>query len=244
MKIVTLNIWEGRLVEDLSSFFELHEDVDVFLLQEVLDNATEVTAWEGCAQREIFNDIKKLLPNHVGYFASSVFQEWGLAMFIRNYISVQESGDVFVHKHRESMVGRDGATVGRNIQYARVVYEYKLLTIINFHGLWNGKGKSDTEDRMQQSRRVINFIKNIKHDVVLGGDFNLLPDTKSIRLFEHDLGLKNLISDFNIYSTRTSFYTKSIKFADYVFTSPSVRIKVFKVMEEEVSDHAPLYLEI
>jgi endonuclease/exonuclease/phosphatase family metal-dependent hydrolase len=115
--------------------------------------------------------------------------------------------------------------------------------MINFHGIWNGKGKGDSDDRIMQSKNIIDFTKSLNHDFVLVGDFNLLPDTESIKLFE-DTGLKNLIKEYGITSTRTSFYTKPIPYADYAFVTKGIKIKEFKVLPEEVSDHAALCLEI
>jgi endonuclease/exonuclease/phosphatase family metal-dependent hydrolase len=57
-------------------------------------------------------------------------------------------------------------------------------------------------------------------------------------------GLINLIKKYNITSTRTSIYTKPDKYADYVLVSPNIEVIDFKVLPDEVSDHAPLYLEI
>ena len=76
----------------------------------------------------------------------------------------------------------------------------------------------------------------------MSGDFNLLPDTQSIKKLEN-FGLRNLVKEYNITSTRTSFYTKSEKFADYAFVSSEIAVKDFKVLPDEVSDHSPLYLE-
>ena len=56
--------------------------------------------------------------------------------------------------------------------------------------------------------------------------------------------MRNLIHEYNINSTRTSFYTKPEKYADYIFTSKDLLIKNFEVLPEEVSDHAALLLEI
>ncbi len=75
------------------------------------------------------------------------------------------------------------------------------------------------------------------------GDFNLLPDTQSIQILE-DTGLRNLIKETGVTSTRTSHYTKPEKFADYAFVSKNLNIKEFKVLPDEVSDHSPLCLEI
>jgi len=70
-----------------------------------------------------------------------------------------------------------------------------------------------------------------------------LPDTKSLQMFE-EAGLTDLIKKHNIKSTRTSFYKKPERHADYIFLSTGIKEKDFKVLPEEVSDHSPLFLEI
>ena len=74
------------------------------------------------------------------------------------------------------------------------------------------------------------------------GDFNLLPSTESIKMFE-DFDLINLIKENNIISTRTSFYKKEEKFADYVFVSKGIKVNEFKVLIDEISDHSPLLID-
>lgn len=244
MKIITLNTWTGKISSKLHDFITEHQDVDIFLLQEVTNNATERTVWDDSEQKELFKNISSLLPEHDGFFNPSVFDEWGLAMFVKKDVMVTETGEVFVHNHRDSMVGRDCTTVGRNIQYATLMHKGSPITVVNFHGLWNGGGKTDSEDRINQSRRIVDFIKNISHNVILAGDFNLLPDTDSLKIIEKELGLRNLISDYNVISTRTSHYTKPEKYADYIFVSPDIEVKNFAVLPDEVSDHAPLFMEI
>jgi endonuclease/exonuclease/phosphatase family metal-dependent hydrolase len=117
------------------------------------------------------------------------------------------------------------------------------ITVVNVHGLWNGKGKTDTDERIEQSQKIVNFIKTIKIKVILCGDFNLRLDTQSLAMIE-GTGLRNLIREYNIPSTRTSLYGKPEKHADYIFTSPEIKIRHFSVMPDEVSDHSPLLLEI
>src|SRR3989338_5052371 len=84
-------------------------------------------------------------------------------------------------------------------------------------------------------------LKTLTNPYVMSGDFNLLPDTQSIKKLE-DFGLRNLIKEHNITSTRTSLYPKAEKFADYTLTSKKIIIEDFKVLTDEVSDHSPLYL--
>ncbi len=141
------------------------------------------------------------------------------------------------------MENNDGRTSGRNLQYVSVLYNREKYLISNFHGLWNAVDKLDSDDRIQQSQKIKDFIGKRKeqHKIIMG-DFNLAPATKSIGMLECDM--RNLIKEYEIKSTRTSFYTKSEKFADYAFVSPEINVKDFKVLPEEVSDHSALLLEI
>ena len=77
---------------------------------------------------------------------------------------------------------------------------------------------------------------------MLCGDFNLAPDTQSLRMLEA-AGLRNLVAEFGVTSTRTSLYRRPERFADYVFVSPGVDVSAFRVLPDEVSDHAPLMLQ-
>lgn len=59
------------------------------------------------------------------------------------------------------------------------------------------------------------------------------------KLFE-DAGMRNLIKEYGVTSTRTSHYTKDEKFADYAFITQGIKVKDFKVLPDEFSDHTPL----
>jgi endonuclease/exonuclease/phosphatase family metal-dependent hydrolase len=166
-----------------------------------------------------------------------------LALFVKKSWSVKEEGERFVHQEKGYTPSGDLGLHARNIQFVTLETPKGLSTIINFHGLWNGGGKTDTEHRLSQSRKIIDFMKTLDNDFILCGDFNLEPTTQSLKMFEN-FGLKNLVKDFNITSTRTKFYTKAVKFADYAFVSPGVDVNDFKVLPDEVSDHSPLYIDI
>ena len=76
---------------------------------------------------------------------------------------------------------------------------------------------------------------------ILCGDFNLRPDTESMKIIEDRM--HNLIYLYQVNSTRTSLYKKEEKFADYILTSPEVKTHRFAVLDHEVSDHKPLFLD-
>ena len=241
--------WEGKAFR----FFDAHKDIDIFCLQEILSappyELLDSRPVGGFSKKyenmvtDVMQEISKVLPNHVSYFHPHHLDNYGLQILVKKDVKVVEEGDIFVHKYK-GYVPEDGilGNIARNIQYVTLETSTGRVTVINFHGLWNGKGKTDTEERIHQSKNIIEFTKNLTHDFILCGDFNLLPETKSIEILESS-GLSNLIKKYNITSTRTSFYTKQEKHANYVFVTKGIKVKEFKVLPEEVSDHTPLLLE-
>ena len=57
-------------------------------------------------------------------------------------------------------------------------------------------------------------------------------------------GYRNLITEYAIEDTRTVFYHKAPRLADYVFVSQAVRVEDFHVDQTPVSDHAALILSV
>lgn len=254
MRIISLNTWGGRAgKEKLLSFFKTHANTtDVFCLQEIW--AAPHPDLEGCLAGGVVLDnqqtmvralqeISAMLSDHQVFFRPLIGDNYGLAMFIRKGLRIAEEGELFVYREKGYMSEEDAGDHARSIQHATVSDGDRQVTVINFHGLWNGKGKTDTEDRIQQSKNILEFASKLDGEYILCGDFNLLPDTESIKLFEA-AGLRNLIKEYGISSTRTSFYTKPEKHADYMFVTKGIKVKDFKVLPDEVSDHAPLLMEL
>ncbi len=241
MKIITLNIWAGIVGPQLIEFFKEKQDIDIFCLQEVMHEATEWTNWDDRQKRNILTDISAILPHHAVYYRPAERGEWGLAIFVKNTISIVDEGEIFVHLKKDGMEEKNPLTVGKNLQWMHI--GNKNVTICNFHGLWNGNGKTDTPDRIQQSKNIVNFLQTVTGKIILLGDFNLLPHTESLSMIE-DFGLRNLVKEYGINSTRTSYYTKPDKYADYILVSDGIEVKDFKVLPDEVSDHSPLLIEI
>ena len=246
MKIVSLNIWGGRLHNELMDFYAKHQDVDIFCLQEVYANAHDKDKlFLDNTNFDSFLDTQKALPLHTGYFFPHLEDWWGLAMFVNNNLEIQEIGEKYVHLQKgHNLEEEKKGYTAKNVQYLKTNSEDKPLTIVNFHGLWNGMGKEDSLDRINQSKKIIEFLNSLTNDFVMCGDFNLSPETKSIHMIEQISGVRNLIKEFDITSTRTSYYPKPNKFADYVFVSSGVSVNKFSVLDEEVSDHKVLLLDV
>lgn len=269
MKLITLNTWGGRLFAPLAKFITIQQkNTDIFCFQEVYDTSSSeiytrtkrshpvyrkkiMTNAHG-ARADGLSQISRRLPRHQFFYNSSQDNtdfhgpvefdlRFGLAMFVRNNIQVLEQGDIFVHKSINQLIGENHSTMGRNLQWAKIRHNGKTFNICNFHGFWTSEGKNDSPERIEQSKKIKDFLNTLSGEIILCGDFNLLPNTQSIAILEE--GLINLVRHYNVKSTRNKFYEKPEKFADYIFVTKNVWVKDFKVLKSEVSDHLPLYLE-
>lgn len=244
-----------RLIPFIS---DLAEGTDVFCFQEVLSvpDAQE-SAWRKSiefgdsfakgtvADGKIFSAMKKTLRGFEPLL-SAPYVDGGsrLATF------VSRGSSVVSHKVHPLRVEQRQRARGKDIwarpilQYARVAKGGRQYNILNFHGLWvYRKWHSDTPRRIEQSRAILDFIGTLRGRTVLCGDFNLTPETESLRMLEES-GLRNLVKEYGVRSTRTKkFWRSRDTFADYVLVSKGVEVDDFGTIDEPVSDHLPLYLD-
>ncbi len=252
MKLICLNTWGGKAgAGNLLAFLESHRDADFLCLQEIWSAPYEhldgVAAGSDVIDHgEIMvygkQEISALLRRHEAFFHPHHLDDYGLMTMVSKSLDVVGSGDVFVHRERGYVPEGNLGLHARNLQFVTVDGPLGLLTVVNFHGLWNGQGKRDSQERIAQSRRILEFLAGRREPLVLCGDFNLLPETKSLQMFEA-ARLRNLVKQFGVKSTRTRLYTRPEPFADYIFVSDKIDVRDFRVLPDEVSDHAPLLLE-
>jgi endonuclease/exonuclease/phosphatase family metal-dependent hydrolase len=79
---------------------------------------------------------------------------------------------------------------------------------------------------------------------VLVGDFNANPDTRAIVALEPML--QNPLRTLGLPSTRSMLYKgwDTSPYADYAFVSKDIIVKKFEVLQEVVSDHLALSLDL
>lgn len=249
MKVISLNAWGGKGgVDLLITFLKKHKEVDIFCLQEIWDGGEEMIGSPAARftleniETELLERIREALPEHVVYFRPHLHDFFGLALLVRNEHAVLEEGEIDIYKEKGYVPKENIGDMARILQY--VSLENPSCTVSQVHGLWNGKGKEDSDERLLQSEKILNFLRSSEGPQIVLGDFNLRPGTESIRMLEK-AGFRNLISEFDIQTTRTNLYDWKEKepYADYVFVNDRITVLDFKVLPDEVTDHAALYLE-
>ena len=105
----------------------------------------------------------------------------------------------------------------------------------------------DTPERAEQVRKFVSMATRIaerKDLLIVCGDFNVEPESETLRLLS-EAGLTELVTTRTKKGTRSSYYKKPGRYADYMLVNTHVNVLDFKVVfEPEVSDHCPLMLEI
>ncbi len=254
MKLISLNVWGGRVYTELVKFLEREKsNTDIFCFQEVLDygrgepgpDAKEAKARHQPKEFQEKSDLYKKLTEILSDFNPFLSEPYSsgmerLAVFVRKGISVSEE-TLQVHKPFQVDVNGKPYYVACLLQHVHVEIGDKSYDVANVHGLWQGGSKSDTPERLDQSREIVRLLSGFSSPKILCGDFNLSPNTQSIRIIEGVMG--NLIREKGITNTRSPLYTKPLRYADYVFTSTNINVIKFEVMQNVVSDHLPLLLE-
>jgi len=233
VRIIYLNCWYAKTGRVFFDFVKENSlNTDIFCFQEV--------------SPELLAELKKLLPHHQGLYATGNKVEvlgfvYGEAIFVRRDFAVLTSGKINLYRQVVNDVGY--------LQFAQVKTEQGELFLGNVHGKARPGTKLDMPARLRQSRKIINHFSRFADPKIIGGDFNLLPKTESIRLFEK-AGYRNLIKDFAVKTTRNRLSWENLKnseekqyFADYIFVSPEVKVGSFSVPDIEISDHLPLILD-
>ncbi len=230
MKIIFLNAWSGKLREPIEKFLlDEARDTDIFCLQEVYEETKPFV-------RDCLPGFHEVAASKPMAFSTNFF---GQAIYVKPNLPILQSGVLF----------EDENEIGLGLS-AHVRFGEEDVHVCNFHGLTfaTDDDKLDNPTRLLQSRKLIESFEGRSGIKIIGGDFNILPQAESIRMFEKN-GYRDLIKEFDIKSTRSRIALEKYPgheeyFSDYVFVSSETRVKNFSVPNVEISDHLPLVLEI
>ncbi|MCX6716662.1 MAG: hypothetical protein NTV72_01940 [Candidatus Taylorbacteria bacterium] len=245
MKLISINAQCGTKYEALLEFLkENSQSVDIFCLQEVFHNAKKIRPVLKDVRPNLFGEIEAVLTDFKGYFTPPQEDDvGGLAIFAKKGLEVSRVENIVIFPMIDVITDRsnpDFFTMGRDLQFLEFSKNGKIYSVLNFHGMWNVKGKVDTEKRLEQSEKIRKIFDELKGAKILCADMNILPSTKSLSILTE--GNIDLIQKFGINSTRSASKQRP-EVVDYIITSPEIEVLNFEVPSVEISDHLPLVLE-
>jgi endonuclease/exonuclease/phosphatase family metal-dependent hydrolase len=241
LKLLQLNCWGGKLGTQLCRLIEA-EQPDIVCLQE----ATDLSARPG----SVLDPYSKFLPENLypnvlfaPIFSYRYMHELaGLGNAIVSKIPFDKTNVQFLLNSFKKDIESANSEDYNNRNFAHAVNSIRGqgVNIITHHGHHHPDSKNGSEENTRQMTELASYIAKLSGPTILAGDFNLHPDSKSLKPI-HDL-LENLCTTYGVISTRSEL-AKRQEVIDYIFVSKGVNVKNFYVAEMVVSDHSALILE-
>ncbi len=255
MKLLSLNAWEGTAYEALTDYIQSQKDqIDIFCFQEFSSTEDDTRS----KKAHLFSEVKEILNNYQPFYftyrkieretAKSQFELLTkVAIFVKNDFEVIYRQNYFIYRSSTLKITDDDYDhQAVPLQMICIKNNQKKYYIFNLHGTPIPGDKLDSPRRIQHSQKIAKIMSYFRGPKILVGDFNLLPETQSIKILEKKY--INLIKKFEIKKTRSRlspFWGSGDfqSYADYTFVSKDIQVKSFVVPDIQVSDHLPMILE-
>lgn len=232
LKILQVNVWwGGKLWDNLIEFIK-KENPEIIFAQEVYESTIKgfgQLGYEHVAFGKEMIDVREggryLTGNAI--FSKFPILDYQTASYVREFGEFKEGID-------------DVAKAPRNILHAALSIEDKIINAFCTHGIVDYRGDYDSPERLEMSRIICEAIAG-KDNAMLTGDFNVQPETQTIRNIEKHLSSvfkSELKSSFNMRrKTKPGYATATV---DMIFVSPEIKVLEHSCPDVDVSDHYPL----
>jgi endonuclease/exonuclease/phosphatase family metal-dependent hydrolase len=252
MKIIQLNIWGGKLGQQIIDFLQT-EQPDFVCMQEVND-------LKGRAGYKFFATLDEI-KEEVGFadaFMSPTYSsrymerklEYGNAILSKLPFTTTQTVFTRGQYQRNFEVTRDDSNI-RNLQIATVELDKRSgkspgkirLHILNHHGyhLFGTKiGDAESLRATQIIADSIDLLTATNEPIILCGDFNLAPNSQSLAILNSRL--TNLSIVHHLRRTYNQFSAVH-EVCDYIFINDRIKPRHFQMSKALLSDHKALILE-
>lgn len=246
IKVIQLNIWRGTLLDNALAFLK-EEDPDIILLQEVYSSTDETLPNE----KRIYEYLNEEFPDYYATYGAAFTDITGLGNIqsgnaIFSKFEITDSKNTFFdepYREFDEQAQTDFTHNPQTVLEATLDAAGVELHVFSVHGIWGTDGE-DNPRRLQMGETIIGEVID-KKNVIIGGDFNLLPYTETVKNIEKyvdSVFKESLTRTFNLkYKTAPGFKTAAV---DMMFISPGMKVIDKKCLDIQVSDHLPLVMEV
>lgn len=247
IKLVTLNVWNGGKLFDKLLLFLKQQDADILVLQEVY-NGKDSALQQRFRSFDIFR--RELGFQHAIFapiaedISSGVNQDVGNATYTKFPIKLHNTSWFDLPYGPFNLANStDFTKYPSGLLHTAIQIDNTTIDVFNVHGIWGFDGK-DNKRRLKMGKTIIEKIKD-KKNVVLAGDFNVTPNTETIKNIEKYLDnvfKDEFVSTFNMrYKDNPGYATEVV---DMIFVSPLIEVVKQYCPDDDVSDHKPLVVEL
>lgn len=241
MKILQLNVWTGRIKGALLDFIQ-NNDFDVICMQEAVWSNREDVLENFCATVDQIKEASVL-----SYEARS--SNWKMEFV--DPAGVLEQGNVILSRYE--IVDTVATNVHGKYQFAKTLEDFhehaytvqivKLengLSVVNHHGYWLPTPVGD-EMTVSVMRKVASLVKEIDGPLVMCGDLNIIHAAPAMRELDF---LRDLTEENGIDNTLSGLKFAGKVACDHILVNDTVKVQDFRVLDDLVSDHKALVVEI
>jgi len=243
IKFITINILHGGEWLDKVLEFIDNEKPDIVAMQEVCEST------DGNLPRNLRTTsvLKEHYPDYHLTFVPDKLSikeghvESGVAILSRYPIIKQEVAffGVPYGYYPEPPEKKDFSLDPQNLLHATIDADGTALNVMNVHGVWGFDGE-DNPRRLLMSEMIIKRIQG-QANVILAGDFNTRPHTKTMLNLEKYL--TNVFKDelkttFNVPRRGPGGYDTSV--VDAMYISKNIKVIEHYCPQVDISDHLPL----
>lgn len=262
MLLLSLNVALFETNNEKLSKFLLTQPFDIICLQEVAASSDPIVSKEFLSKDSIDQATKKLKYSffaptwEVKDFHQKNFHQKEVFSFdfggflksgnlIKSRFKILKKANIFVSCKKIKVT--DWSHWPKNQSKAIQVVDLllsnsKQIRILNYHGIWT-REKIGNKETWEACKKINELAKAVDHPVIIVGDFNLFPNTESMRVFKD---FNSLVDIYSIQTTRPeSNELNHLKrnVVDYILVSKGMKVNSFEVLDSNVSDHLPLVLD-
>lgn len=240
MKLVQLNTWGGRVENSLRRFIQT-EKPDIFCMQEIISYKhgdpiifmpIEHIQTIGNLEYRVFgasNSFKFMKDR--AYFGNAILSNKEITKSEVIFTNLEYVEDFSYEEHDYNV---------RNLVHATIEHNGQQINILTHHGFHVPENKDGNVDTERQIDQIADYIQSLDGHIILTGDFNLKPTSKSLGRLNKLLS--NLSIDYKLKTTRNEL-THKTEVCDYIFISSDIKINDFRASLEIISDHQALILD-
>ncbi len=258
IKLFHLNIFQGKFLSEIISFLQ-QSSFDILQFQEVTGGVlSRGGVWTGprggltqpnehTVGVDCFGTLKKRLL-YQGVMVKTIGKKndpssyYANATFYRQHLQLLEKKEIFLKAYMEmghEFIPADKAP--RAALITKFIINEKPYYFVNTHLAW-GPTPDDQPYKLEQAKKLYEYVKALDAPFVLTGDFNLTENSQVVRWFE-GIG-RNLIKEYNIVNTLNprihaakTLFPKGLA-VDYAFAHQSLKVVDFSLVDApDLSDH-------
>lgn len=114
------------------------------------------------------------------------------------------------------------------------------VNIVTHHGYWRPDPYGDKET-IASMHKVAGFVKDLAGPIVMCGDLNVVYASPAMRELDF---LRDLTDEYNIRNTLMGLKFSGEVACDHILVNDQIEVRNFEALDNLVSDHKALEVEI